>query len=294
MFKQSFNLLFLSSKGLIWIALTTLIELTFSNSAIAELKTINAAYDPKSVGISNHLAGAQKAAVVEASSHSVDPIGSPFPVPWDWVWANQVQAKPGTQPFVRYYRSRSLISPNGQYSAYAKIQMQVQPEFTQTRISSELVIENLKTGDFQQVVSSPHLTRSSSGIGTKDEPGLIAILLPIAWSQTSDRVLVRQFESLFGSDVATDYALIWNVQLKQLQTFAPTAIDYDTAVLLGWSQTHPEQVLFHTSILGQATTSLWRVTTQGQTIAAPGDQALIFGQTIDHNSEPRAYQKSVH
>lgn len=277
-----------------WIMFAALVKLiALSSNAIAQSGTLPSSIQntPSSANTTT-LAIAQQSEGTKPSSPShTDPIGSPFPVPWKWVWTNQAQAKPGSQPFNRYYRSRSLVSPDSRFAAYSQITMQVQPEFTESRISSEIIIENLKTGELQKFSASAHLSRNFlSGIGTVDEPGVIAILIPVAWSKTSDRLLVRQFESLFGSDVATDYALTWNTKQKQLHAFAPTAVDYDTAVLLGWSQAHPEKVLFQTSILGQATTSLWQVDLQGESIAAPRDHALIFGRTIDQGAGPRAYR----
>jgi hypothetical protein len=229
--------------------------------------------------------------LVDQASTQPDPISSPYPVPWNWVWANQSQVSRNGHPVVRQYRSQSLISPDGQYVAYCQIQMQVQPDFSQSNISSTLLIENLKTGSLEKIKSSAHFAGDSfMAAGETDKPGIIAILIPVAWSKTSDHLLVRQFEALFGSDVASDYALVWDRDSNRVTSVAPTPVDYDTALLLGWSQSHPDQVLFHTSLLGDEVGSLWTVTLQGKAIAAPGDQPLIFGRRVNEGAGPQAYR----
>ncbi|MBD1862030.1 MULTISPECIES: hypothetical protein [Trichocoleus] len=221
---------------------------------------------------------------MRSSSVQLDPLNSPHPIPWNWVLANLTVTEDSEAAHRQYYRSQSLISPDGQYAAYSRIQMQVHPDFTQSWVSSVLFLENLRTGDLRTITASSPL--SMSGQPTEVDPaeavaGTIAILVPIAWSATGDRILAREFESIFGSDIASDYAVIWDRQLNRTSTVAPTRIQYTNAVLLGWSQAHPEQTLFQAGNLGESPWPLWTVDLAGQTTAAPRDRPQVFGRSVN-------------
>jgi hypothetical protein len=219
-------------------------------------------------------------------SVQLDPINSPYPVPWNWVLATLAEVSRSNTSTLRYYRSQSLISPDGQYAAYSRIQMRVSPEFTQSRVSSVLFLENLRTGDLQTITaSSPLADNPFTGnmfTPMEVEAGAIAILIPVAWSETGDRILAREFESLFGSDIASDYAVVWDRHQNRTYTIAPTRVQYSNAVLLGWSQTHPGQVLFQAGNLGDTQNMLWAVDFSGQTVAAIEDQPVIFGRVVNN------------
>ncbi len=226
----------------------------------------------------------QSAPPMRPSSVQLDPLNSPHPIPWNWVLANLSAPQGSEVAHTQYYRSQSLISPDGQYAAYSRIQMQVYPDFTQSRVSSVLFLENLRTGDLRTIAASSPL--SMSGHPMEVDPtaamaGTIAILIPIAWSETGDRILAREFESVFGSDMASDYAVIWDRQLNRTSTVAPTHIQYTNAVLLGWSQTHPEQTLFQAGNIGESHWPLWTVDLAGQTTAAPRDRPQVFGRSVN-------------
>ncbi len=209
----------------------------------------------------------------------IDPLDSPHPIPWNWVLANQSEVNSR----VRYYRTQSLISPDGQYAAYSRIQMQVKSDFTRSRVTSVLFLENLRTGNLQAITaSSPLSDNPFSTPKGSDLPGTIAILMPVAWSSTGDRILAREFESLFGSDIASDYAVIWDRQQNRSFTTAPTRIHYTHAILLGWSGAHPDRVLFRAGNIGETDWPLWAVDYSGQTLNANGDQPLTFGQVATH------------
>ena len=77
----------------------------------------------------------------------LDPLDSPHPVPWNWVMATYAELNASQSVGVRYYRSPSLLSPDGQYAAYSRIQMQGQPELHHSRVTSVMFVENLQTGD---------------------------------------------------------------------------------------------------------------------------------------------------
>jgi hypothetical protein len=216
--------------------------------------------------------------IASVPKSGADPIASPYPLPWQWVQATQAEISRSGQPAVRSYQSDQMVSPDGAYVAYSQIQMQVKPQFTDSQISSVLVIKNRQTGQTQQIELPTSLTRNPDR--PNDLTGTIAILWPAGWSQTGDRLLIRNFVALAGSDIASDSAVIWYRQSKQTATLLPQAVDYDTAVLMGWSATHPDQLLFRTSILGESQERLWAVNEQGQTVAAPGDRSLIYGQRV--------------
>ncbi|HEY9659083.1 MAG TPA: hypothetical protein V6C65_11570, partial [Allocoleopsis sp.] len=91
-------------------------------------------------------------------SVQIDPLNSPYPVPWNWVMATQDESDLSSNPRTRFYRTQALISPDGQYAAYSRIQMRVEPEFTRSRVSSVLFIENLKTRDLQTIAATSPFT----------------------------------------------------------------------------------------------------------------------------------------
>ncbi len=216
-------------------------------------------------------------------SVQIDPLDSPHPIPWNWVLTThaEITAKGGSG--VRYYRSPSLVSPDGQYAAYSRIQMQVHPELYRSRVTSVMFLENLKTGDLRTITaSSPLADNPLAGNEAADMLGTIAILIPISWSQNGDRILARQFEGLFNTSDASDYAVVWDRRLNRTSTLTPDRNLYNNAVLLGWSRTNPDQVLFRAGELGDEQPPLWAVDLNGQTVAATEDQPKVFGQLVNH------------
>jgi len=217
------------------------------------------------------------------ASVQIDPLNSSHPVPWNWILATQAAAEPTQAPQMRYYRSQSLLSPDGQYAAYSRIQMQVHTNMLQSWVSSILFVENLRTGDLQAITaSSPLADNPFASEVERDKAGSVAILIPISWSEQGNSLLAREFESIFGSDLASDYAVIWNYQLNRTNTVAPNRVHYTNAILLGWSQTYPERVLFQAGNLGEENWPLLAVDPSGHTVTASGDRPLQFGQTLNH------------
>ena len=218
-------------------------------------------------------------AMTPPSSVQVDPLNSPYPVPWNWVMAVLSDRHSPAQSRSCYYRSQSLISPDGEYAAYSRIQVQLSPEFTQSRVASVLFLENLKTRDLQTIAAaSPFANNPFVRSEIQNYAGTIAILIPIAWSQSGDRILAREFESVFGSDIASDFAVVWDRRSNRTYTIAPTQVHYSNAVVLGWSQSHPDQVLFRAGMLGNEHWPLYAVDLRGQTASANHDQPVAFGQ----------------
>ncbi len=212
-----------------------------------------------------------------------DPLNSPHPVPWNWVLATHAEVSANGGSGIRYYRTPSLVSPDGEYAAYSRIEMQVEPELYRSRVSSIMFLENLKTGELRTITaSSPLASHPFFRNEEANMPGTIAIAIPVSWSHTGDRILGRQFEGLFSTSDASDYAVVWDRQLNRTATLSPSESEYTTAVLLGWSQTHPNQVLFRTGNLGDENWPLLAVDSEGHTMAAAQDEPSIFGQVVNY------------
>ncbi|MGL5065826.1 MAG: hypothetical protein ACRC62_38145 [Microcoleus sp.] len=207
-----------------------------------------------------------------------DPLNSPYPVPWEWITATHAKVSATSGTGLRYYRSPSLISTSGEYAAYSRIELKIHPEFSRCRVSSVMFVENLRTGELQTVMAASPL--AEGGFYASDDTdmsGTIAIIVPVSWNQTGSRVLARQFEALFNSSDMSDYAVIWDKYDNYTYTVAPARSLYTHAVLLGWSQVCPGQVLFRAGNLGDRSWPLCAVDTAGQTVAVGEDKPLLFG-----------------
>jgi hypothetical protein len=210
----------------------------------------------------------------------IDPLNSPHPIPWNWV-TSVVFGGSSTPHCHSYYRSQSLVSPNRRYAAYSRIQVQSAAHFTQSKVVSVLFVENLHTGSLQTITpSSPFADNPFMASEISEQAGTIAVLIPIAWSETGDRLLAREFESIFGSSIASDFAVVWDSHTNQAQTLAPSQINYSNAILMGWSQTHPEQVLFQAGMIGDPYWDFYAVKANGQTNLARGDRPITYGRVI--------------
>lgn len=251
-----------------------------SGFAWAKLETISVSLPSR---VAQLLPNSVPDSLMAQPSVQLDPLNSPHPIPWNWVLATQSEDSSGITPTVRYFRTQALISPDGQYAAYSRIQMQVMADFTHSRVNSVLFVENLRTGNLQTITaSSPFADNPFSPNSEPQQAGTVAILIPVAWSATSDRVLAREFESLFGTDIASDFAVVWDRQINRIHTIAPLGIQYTNAILLGWSQSHPDRVLFRAGNLGDENWNIWAVDPAGQTVAAIADQPVTFGQTVNN------------
>jgi hypothetical protein len=215
-------------------------------------------------------------------SLQLDPIDSPHPVPWNWVIATLTDSTSARADSRYSYRSQSLLSPDGEYAAYSRIQMQPGAAFYDSSVSSVLFLENLRTGDLRAITpTSPLADNPFLGDGS-DGAGKISIAIPVSWSETGDRLLARVFEAVFCSDIASDYALLVDRAQDWVSTIAPTSIQYTTAVLLGWSVAHPERALFRAGNLGESDWQLWTVDHRGETTVAMDDRPAVFGQPISN------------
>lgn len=214
------------------------------------------------------------------SHHSVqvDPLDSPHPIPWSWVLATLSASQSSNLPGTYYYRTQSLISPNQDYAAYSRIQMQVSPDYFGSSVTSVLFVENLRTGDLQAITPNAPLADNPFLKTGSDLQGRISIAISVSWSEAGDRLLAREFESILGSDIASDYAVIVDRNRNRVHTISPTRIRYTNAVLLGWSHLHSSRVLFRAGMMGDEHWQQWSVDTTGHTTLARGDRPATFGQ----------------
>lgn len=214
-------------------------------------------------------------------SVQLDPLDSPHPIPWSWVLANQ--AEEGKEPRICYYRSQSLLSPNGRYAAYSRIQMHVSSDWLHSTVSSVLFIENLETGDLQTITpESPFADNPFLTTLGDQGPGRVAMLIPVSWSAQGDRLLAREFESQFGTDLASDFAVVWDQATNQAFTTAPSGMTYTNAILLGWSQQHPGCALFRVGMMGDENWPTWAVDVTGGSRLALEDAPLSFGEVMNN------------
>lgn len=229
-----------------------------------------------------------------------DPIGSPHPVPWKWITATQEAVSSKNGSGVRYYRSAPVMSPDGRYSIYSRVKLEVKPQMHKSRVSSVLFVEDRETNHLKVVASTSALidpllkAREMRGEAIQI-PGKIGVLVPVGWSENGERFLARKFEGLFNTAHATDQALIWNRQKNHSNTVAPSQKNHqhDIAILLGWSKNTPDNVVFQAGEMGQETWPTITVANDGRTVATPEvDQPTTFGRkTTDVWAGPQvAYQ----
>lgn len=212
-----------------------------------------------------------------------DPLGSAYPIPWEWIVQTQTEFTEKGASGLRYYRSPSLVSPDGQYAVYTRVSLQAEPEMHRSRVTSVMFLENLKTGELQVIRAKSPLAEHLSGEGKQEQQaGIMSILIPVSWSQNGKQLLSRQFEGIFNSSDACDYAVIWDRQTNQTDTISPNDMDYNTAVLLGWSSSNPNQVLFRAGFLGEEDWPVLSVALNGKTILASQNESITYGQVTSY------------
>jgi hypothetical protein len=216
-----------------------------------------------------------------------DPMGSPHPIPWKWIMTTQ-ETIGGKGDFgVRHYRSLPVVSPDGRYAVYSRVQMEVKPEMHNSRVTSLLFIEDRQTKRLRVMsrtatVSDP-LLKQALTTANSDGEGKIGVLVPVSWSQKGDRFLARKFVGIFNTADVTDHAVIWERQANITKTVTPikTTDEHERiAILLGWSKQQPDHVLFRAGELGEDNWPLVQVSSDGTTINLPGndDQPVTFGE----------------
>ena len=217
-----------------------------------------------------------------------DPLNSPHPVPWNWMMKTQEEYSQKGISGLRYYRSPALVSPDGKYAAYSRIEMRAEPELYASKALSVMFLENLKTGELQVIrAKSPiALYLEEAGENSEEMAGVISVLMPVSWSSNGDRLLARQFEGAFSSSDVSDYAVIWNKLTHESKTLAANAginEEEDSSTLLGWSHTQPDQVLFRSATLGEETERIVSVGLNGKTMLVSDEEAVTYGRMINRS-----------
>lgn len=208
-----------------------------------------------------------------------DPLDSPYPIPWEWIQKTQAEFTEKGISGLRYYRSPSLVSPDGQYAVYTRVSFAVEPEMYRSRVTSVMFLENLQTGELQIIrAQSPYAEHLAHHGNEEQIPGLMSILIPISWSADGNYLLSRQFEGIFNTSDACDYAVIWNRQKRQTQTISAKNSEDITAILMGWNSSNPEQVLFRAGFLGDEDWPMVSIALDGQMAIASHSESITYGQ----------------
>ncbi|MEH2317238.1 hypothetical protein [Nostoc sp.] len=227
----------------------------------------------------------------QPQAEQIDPIGSPHPIPWKWITATQeaIGSKGGSG--VRHYRSIPVVSPDGKYAVYSRVQLEVKPQMYNSRVTSILFVQDMQTKRLwvmasTTAVSDPLLNTKATKAALSEETntnGQIGVLVPVSWSEKGDRFLARKFQGIFNTGDSTDSAVIWDRQKNHANTVAPAhEEDHEQiAVLLGWSKSQPDHVLFRAGELGEENWPLMQVANDGKTITTTDeDQPITFGKKV--------------
>ncbi|AFY41212.1 hypothetical protein [Nostoc sp. PCC 7107] len=232
----------------------------------------------------------------DEQAEQVDPIGSPHPIPWKWIVATQEAIGAKGNSGVRYYRSLPVVSPDGKYAVYSRVQMEIKPEMYNSHVSSTMFVEDRQTKKLRVMASTsqvkdPLLHSNVAPPEQIQENGKIGVLVPVSWSEKSDRFLARKFEGVFNTGDATDRAVIWDRQKNHTNTVAPSRQEEEhekIAVLLGWSKNQPDHVLFREGEMGEEEWPLVKVATDGKTVnTTDADQPVTFGDQTEVWSGPQ-------
>lgn len=209
----------------------------------------------------------------------LDPLNSPHPIPWNWILAAHNAALAANRFTPQHYRSATLRSPDGDWLAYSRINLELQPQLYACRVTSILLIENLVEGTLQSIAaSSPFSQDWLDNNALADGAGAISILMPVGWNHQGNQLLARQFEGRFCSSCATDYGVVWNRNDSQTTMLTPPG--FEQAVLLGWSHSHPQSVLFEAGDLSQAELPRWQVDQSSVALPSEADEAVSFGEMV--------------
>ncbi|NLQ06453.1 hypothetical protein [Cylindrospermopsis raciborskii] len=215
-----------------------------------------------------------------------DPINSPHPIPWKWIVMTQEAIGGQGRSGVRQYRSTPVVSPDGRYAVYSRVQLEVEPEMHNSQVSSLLFIEDRQTKRLNILAKTSDtvdmLSKNGKFTPETNNQGKIGILVPVSWSEKGDQLLARKFVGTFNTADVTDNAVIWNRQQNTTTTVVPPQGEGEhekIAILLGWSKKQPNYVLFRSGELGEENWPLVQVSGDGKNISMniSDDQPITFG-----------------
>jgi hypothetical protein len=229
--------------------------------------------------------------VNESQAEQIDPIGSPHPIPWKWITATQEAIASNGGSGVRHYRSIPVVSPDGKYAVYSRVQLEVKSEMYNSRVTSVLFVQDMQTKKLWVMASTTPVSDpllkvkavKAESSEQSDPSGKIGVLVPVSWSEKGDRFLARKFEGIFNTGDSTDSAVIWDRQKNHANIVAPANDEEHEkiAVLLGWSKSQPDHVLFRAGELGEENWPLMQVANDGKTITTTNeDQPITFGKKV--------------
>lgn len=227
----------------------------------------------------------------ESQAEQIDPIGSPHPIPWKWIIATQEAIGSNGGSGVRHYRSVPVVSPDGKYAVYSRVQLEVKPQMHNSRVTSVLFVQDMQSKKLWVMASTTPVTDpllkvkavKAEALEETDTNGQIGVLVPVSWSEKGDRFLARKFEGIFNTSDSTDSAVIWDRQKNHANTVAPANEEEHEkiAVLLGWSKSQPDHALFRAGELGEENWPLMQVANDGKTvITTDDDQPITFGKQV--------------
>ena len=200
-----------------------------------------------------------------------DPLQSAYPMPWRWVWGMQTQAERTRRSLWGSTQSPVLVSPDGRYRVFSRVQILAHRDYTRTQVNSTLHI--------RQVGGALPMVVRPLGQPKVVQPGQIWVLVPVSWSADGSQLLVRQVFGWFGSSEISDSALVWHTDGRGVRSVAPQAVAHTHSLLLGWSREAPTSILFETRLLGLERPSLWQVGLDGLTLTAREDEPVTYGQS---------------
>lgn len=113
-----------------------------------------------------------------------DPMNSPHPIPWKWIVMTQEAIGGHGRSGVRQYRSAPLVSPDGRYAVYSRVQLEVEPEMHNSQVSSLLFIEDRQTKKLNILAKTSDtldmLSNNGKPTAQTNNQGKIGILVPVS------------------------------------------------------------------------------------------------------------------
>ncbi len=161
-----------------------------------------------------------------------------LPIPWEWVYDLQEEARQRQCTLVGLLRSRPLPAPDPQWQVYTRLVLVVNPQAG--KLTSVLFAENTRTHTLQVI------HQAAAAVYDRSDPVDFALILPLAWQDNT--LLAREYAGWFQTDLSWDRAVIWplpadSTGIPPVQIWdPPPALGY--AELLGWDPQARGRVLF--------------------------------------------------